>query len=205
MIRIMLIDDHAIVREGLAGLIQKNEDLTIVASASGGAEALEICKQIAIDVILLDLKMPDMDGFEALSRLRALNANLPIVILSSDGRDETLRRALKLGATGFLPKSVRAWDLAQSIRLVARTGRLPHALDLSARFRGADTSSLTDREHDILGELARGSSNEVIAETLGVSLNTVKTHVNRILGKLEATTRTEAVVKALRNGILDID
>ena len=201
----MLTDDHAIVREGLEGLIQKNADLTIVASVGGGAEAIEICKKTAIDVVLLDLKMADMDGFETLSRLRALNPSLAIVILSSDDRDETLRRALKLGATGLLPKSIRAWDLAQSIRLVASTGKLPLAFDLADRLRGAETSNLTDREHDTLAELARGSSNEVIAETLGVSLNTVKTHVNRILGKLDATTRTEAVVKALRKGILSID
>lgn len=205
MIRIMLTDDHAILREGLEGLIQKNADLKIVASVSGGVEAIELCKQIAIDVVLLDLKMPDMDGFETLSRLRASNPNLAIVILSSDDRDETLRRALKLGATGFLPKSIRAWDLAHSLRLVASTGRLPLAFDLAARLRGSETSNLTDRENEILGQLARGSSNEVIAETLGVSLNTVKTHVTRVLGKLNATTRTEAVVKALRNGILNMD
>jgi DNA-binding NarL/FixJ family response regulator len=206
VVRIVLVDDHAVVREGVEGLVKKESALKIVASVGSGAEAIEVCRNEPVDVVLLDLKMPGMDGLETLQRLRAAHPRMAIVILTSDDRDESLRRAMDAGASGFLPKSIRGWDLVQALLTVARTGRLPLLPELAVRLRNATApGSLTSREREILRELARGASNEDISASLGVSVNTVKTHVNSILGKLEATSRTEAVVKALRNGLVDME
>jgi two-component system, NarL family, response regulator len=206
VVRVLLVDDHAVVREGVEGLIRKESALTVVASVGSGAEAIEVCRMTAVDVVLLDLKMPDMDGLETLRRLREEHPRKAIVILTSDDRDESLRRAMEAGASGFLPKSVRGWDLVQALLVVARTGRLPLSPDMVVRLRNATApGSLTAKEREILRELARGASNEEISVAVGVSVNTVKTHVNNILGKLGATSRTEAVVKALRNGLVELD
>ena len=204
--RIVLVDDHAVVREGVEGFIKKETGMAVVASVNSGAEAIAICNAEAIDIVVLDLKMPELDGLETLKILRAAHPRMAIVILTSDDRDESLRRAMEAGASGFLPKSVRGWDLVQALRVVARTGRLPLSSALAARLRNTTApGSLTSREREILRELARGASNEEISVIVGVSVNTVKTHVNNILGKLGATSRTEAVVKAFRSGLAGVD
>lgn len=205
-LRVVIVDDHVIVREGLEGLIRKDESLDVVASVGSGAQALQVCREENVDVVLLDLRMPDMDGVETLRRMRAEHPKLPILILTSDNRDESVRRTMALGASGFLPKSVRSRELADSLKWAVQHGRLPLAPELAARLRAADTQeTLTPREHEILREMARGASNEDIAGTMGVSLSTVKTHVNKVMVKLGASTRTGAVVVAARSGLIDVD
>lgn len=205
-VRVVLVDDHVIVREGLEGLIRKDESLDVVASVGSGAQALQVCREEDVDVVLLDLRMPDMDGAETLRRMRAEHPTLPILILTSDNRDESVRRTMALGASGFLLKSVRSRELADSLKWAVQHGRLPLAPDLAARLHAGDTQdTLTPREHEILREMARGASNEDIAGTMGVSLSTVKTHVNKVMVKLGASTRTGAVVVAARSGLIDVD
>ena len=131
---------------------------------------------------------------------------IALVKTASDNRDESVRRTMALGASGFLPKSVRSRELADSLKWAVQHGRLPLAPDLAERLRAADTQeTLTPREHEILREMARGASNEDIAGTMGVSLSTVKTHVNQVMVKLGASTRTGAVVVAARSGLIDVD
>lgn len=205
-IRILLVDDHALVLEGLEGVLSKHPDFHIAASVNSGAEAIAFCAREAIDVVLLDLKMPGLDGVATCARLREQHPNLAIVMLTSDDRQESVRRAMEAGASGFLPKSMRSWDLAEALRRLSRTGRLPLPTHLAERLRDSDsTPRLTERECQVLRHLASGASNEEIAEAIGLSTNTIKTHLNRILEKLDATTRTEAVIVALRNGLIDVD
>lgn len=205
-IRILLVDDHALVLEGLESVLSKHPDFRVVASVSSGAEAIAACAAQAIDVVLLDLKMTGLDGVATCGQLRAQHPKLSIIMLTSDDRQESIRRAMEAGASGFLPKSIRSWDLAEAVRRSFRTGRLPLPTEVAARLGGSDhLPRLTERECQVLRHLAIGSSNEEIAEAIGVSTNTVKTHLKGILGKLDATTRTEAVVVALRNGLIDVD
>lgn len=205
VIKVVLVDDHAVVREGLEVHIGKDEAMMVVASVGSGTEALDYCRDNPADIVLLDLRMPDMDGFHTLRQLRVRHPQLPILILSSDARDESVRKAIEAGATGFLPKSVRGWDVVSALRVVATTGKLPLSRELKERLRTTLSVPLSTREEEILNELARGASNDDIAASIDVSLHTVKTHVASILGKLGAESRTQAVVMALRRGLIDVE
>jgi DNA-binding NarL/FixJ family response regulator len=206
LVRVLLVDDHSIVREGLEGVIRESKDMLLAGSVGSGKEALGFCRQQAVDIVLLDLRMPDMDGIETLVALKALTPSLHVIVLTSDDREASVRRAMDAGATGFLSKSVRAWDLLEALRKVHRHGRLPLAPELAARVRpDLGFPSLTTREQEVLSEMALGCGNEEISETLGVSLNTVKTHVNSVLTKLGAASRTEAVVMGIRKGLVNIE
>lgn len=206
VIRILLVDDHPLVREGLRGAISSNADMAVVASVGSGKEALAVCERQTVDIVLLDLRMPDMDGMQTLMALKQLKPSPCVIMLTSDDRELSVRKALAAGASGFLSKSVRAWDLTESLRKAAQDGSLPLEPGLAERVVQDEAfPQLTAREQDVLVQMSQGVGNEDIATALGVSLNTVKTHVNAVLTKLGASSRTEAVVIAIRAGRVDID
>lgn len=206
VIHVMLVDDHDLVREGFEGVLRRHTDFAIVASVGSGAKAVQVFPTLsAVDVVLLDVRMHDMDGIETLMALRALDGKVAIVMLASDQRDETVRRAIAGGANGFLLKSIRSWDLAEAVRKVASTGRIPAEFNVAATLKNDAAPRLTERERLLLKLMASGSTNEEIAEVTGISTNTVRSHLSSILNKLDATSRTEAVITAMRSGIIDLD
>lgn len=206
LIKVLLVDDHALVREGLEGVIAKCDDLVVVGSVGSGPEALALCRQQDVHVVLLDMRMPGMDGLEVLAALRQEKPSAAVVMLTSEDREVSVKRALDGGAVGFLSKAIRSWDLSDAIRSVVQHGHLPLSAHLEQRQQQNKAfPGLTSREQEVLVEMAQGGSNEDIAATLDVSLNTVKTHINSIFTKLSVATRTEAVVAALRLGLVDVD
>ena len=208
--RILIVDDHKMVRSGLRTFISVIEDLTCVGEASNGGEAIEQCAALQPDVVLMDLRMPVMDGPTAIEHIRNRFPHVNIIALTTFDDPALARRALEAGAVGYLLKDVEQEELISAIRL-AREGRGVVAANamqaLVARSAGDDTAShgvaLTQRERDILGLVASGLTNPQIAERLLISTSTVNFHVHNLLDKLGAKTRTEAVSIASREGLLE--
>lgn len=211
-IRIVVADDHEVVRAGYAGLLATQADFTVVGTARDGAEAVRVCREQLPDVVLMDVRMPVMDGIEATARLRGPEAPRVLVLTTFD-LDEHVYDALAAGASGFLLKDVTAERLFDAVRVVAAGEALlapaitRRLIAEFARIRpkapaqGA-LSALTPRETDVLRLLAEGLSNPELAERLGVGEETVKTHVSRILSKLGLRDRTQAVVMAYETGLV---
>ena len=204
-IRVLVVDDHPMVRAGLAATISPEPDMTVVASASTGKEGLEQFRQHQPDVTLMDLRMPEMGGVEAISTIRAEFPSAKIIVLSTYQGDEDIFRALEAGAVTYLLKDTLAEKMIGVIREVAGGGRpiLPEvAQTLTSRmFRAA----LTAREVEVLRLVAKGKRNKEIAGELGISDETVQGHVKNILAKLSVHDRTEAVAVAIRRGIVHLD
>jgi len=208
-IRVMLVDDHAVVRSGLSAFLLAHDDLDLVAEASDGAEAVRLCERARPDVILMDLMMPRMDGAAATRTIRERYPTIQVLILTSFKEDNLVQEALKAGAIGYLLKNVTATELAQAIR-AAYQGRptlapeATQALIHAANHYGLPVlgDDLTTRERDVLELMVKGLDNHVIADTLIISRSTVKFHVSNILSKLHATSRTEAVAIALQHNLL---
>ena len=223
-IRVALVDDQVLVRSGFKMLIDSQPDLTVIAEAASGREALQSPAILSADVILMDVRMPDMDGIEATQKLLALpdmhgRPSPPrIVVLTTFDQDEYAFAAIQAGASGFLLKDVQPEDLLSGIRSV-HTGNaviapsttrrlLEHVTALLSRPNGADDetlkliATLTPREHDVFVKVAEGKSNPEIAEELFLSMATVKTHVGRVLSKLNARDRVHVVVIAYQAGVV---
>ncbi len=201
----MIVDDHAVVREGLAAVIGGQRDMQVVASVGSGAEALLLCDQVKPDLVLLDVRMAGMDGLETLTALLERFPRLRVLMLSSQVGDETIFRALKGGAVGYVLKTQPSADLLEAIRR-AHQGRAPLAPEVNARLaERVAYSPLSEREIEVLGRIAHGESNKEIAQTLAISESTVKNHVNSILTKLSASDRTQAVTLALQRGIIELE
>ncbi len=217
-IRILVVDDHAVVREGLRAFLALQEGFEIVGEAADGEEAIERAEQLEPDVILMDLVMPKLDGVSAMRELRRRwggRGHTPhVIVLTSFLDDDRLLPALEAGAAGYLLKNSQPAELARAVR-AAQAGeaiidptaaaRLVHVLSDPDRPRhGADSSleQLTDRERDVLALIAQGRSNKRIALELGISEKTVKTHVGHVLAKLGVTDRTQAAVLAVHHGLL---
>ena len=205
MIRVVLADDHAVVRQGLRTFLDLQDDIEVVAEASDGFEAVEAAAAFDPDVVLLDLVMPGLDGLGALKRLREGRAR--IIVLTSFGDDDKLFAALRGGAAGYLLKDVQPADLVRAIRS-AHAGESPLSPAIATRVveevaQGAVSAhhDLTPRELDVLSLIARGRSNKVIARELGVAEKTVKTHVSHILAKLGVSDRTQAALYAVKQGL----
>jgi NarL family two-component system response regulator LiaR len=214
-IRVLLVDDHAVVREGLRAFLQLQDGLEIVGEAGDGAEAVDEAQRLAPDVIVMDLVMPGLDGVGAMRELRLRAPDSRVIVLTSFLEDDRLLPAIRAGAAGYLLKNVEPTELARAIR-AAHAGqeaiidptvaaRLVHAIADEASPRVQEPERLTRRERDVLGLIARGRSNKRIALELGISEKTVKTHVGHLLAKLGVSDRTQAALLAVQQRLVDDD
>jgi two-component system, NarL family, response regulator LiaR len=208
-IRVMLVDDHAIVRRGLSAFIESQPDLKLVGEAADGSEALSLCERLHPDVILMDLLMPEMDGVATTRLLHSRFPQMAILILTSFKEDQLVQDALEAGAIGYLLKNVTSEELANAIRSVhnGRPALAPEATRVliqatSRRQTPSIGHDLSEREREVLALIMKGMDNQRIAETLIISQATVKFHVSNILSKLHASSRTEAVAIALEHKLL---
>jgi two-component system, NarL family, response regulator LiaR len=210
VIRVLIADDHAVVRQGLRTFLDLQADIDVVGEAADGEEAVAAAAEHAPDVILLDLLMPVLDGVAALRRLREAAPVARVIVLTSFGEDERLFAALRAGAAGYLLKDVEPAELVRAIR-TAHAGQSPLSPAVAARVieelasggaRGAPADELTPRELEVLRLIARGRSNKRIALELGVAEKTVKTHVSHVLAKLGLSDRTQAALYAVREGLV---
>jgi DNA-binding NarL/FixJ family response regulator len=201
-LRVFTVDDHPLLREGIAALIQTEEDLLVVGEASNGLEAVEKFPSLRPDVTLMDLQMPIMNGMDAIASIRQLDPQAKIIVLTTYGGDILARRALKAGASGYILKSTIRRDLLEAIRAVHGGGRYISqqiAAELAEHYAGDD---LSEREIEVLRSVAAGMSNKMIASVLSISEATVKAHINNIMVKLGASDRTHAVSIAMVRGYL---
>jgi DNA-binding NarL/FixJ family response regulator len=205
MIRVVLVDDHAVVRAGLAQLLASADDIDVVGEASDGDEAVQVVVDRGADVVLMDLSMPNVDGNEATRRLQAAAPGTHVVVLTSFSDRGRILDALDAGAVGYLLKDAEPDELVRGIRAAAR-GESPlapkaaHAV-LTARSEPAPAQQLTDREREVLGLLSDGLPNKLIARRLGISEKTVKAHLTRVFQSIGVTDRTAAALWAQRQGI----
>jgi DNA-binding NarL/FixJ family response regulator len=204
MIRILTVDDHPLLRDGIAAVFEAQEDMTLVGQASNGREAIESFRSLRPDVTLMDLRMPDMSGIEAITAIRAEFPNARIIVLTTYAGDAQAAAALKAGAVGYLLKNLVRKELIETIRAVhGGKRRVPPEIATEIAEHVAD-DALTGREIEVLRRVAAGKSNKLIAVELDISEGTVKTHMKSILPKLDASDRTHAVMIALKRGILDL-
>jgi NarL family two-component system response regulator LiaR len=205
-IRIMLVDDHAVVRSGLGAFLSVNPDLELVGEAENGEQAVVRSNLLKPDVILMDLMMPVMDGVAATQAIKKQNPQIQIVALTSFQEDELVQNALKAGAVGYLMKNVTARELAAAIK-AAKDGKMtlsPEAAQalVRANQQAEETETLTDREREVLKLMVEGLNNAEIAERLVISLSTVKYHISNILMKLGVDNRVSAVSLALQRKLV---
>jgi DNA-binding NarL/FixJ family response regulator len=203
-IRILIADDHNVVRQGLAALLNTVPDFKVIAQAADGNEAVECFKKHQPDVTLMDLRMPKLSGVEAVAQIRRLNAAARVIVLTTFDGDEDIYRALQAGAKAYLLKGMFGEELIDAIRAVhAGRSRIPAVVAerLAERVQG---SELTPRELDVLKAIVAGRSNKEIGADLAISEATVKTHINNILSKLGVTDRTQAATTALQRGIVQL-
>ncbi len=203
-IRILIADDHSVVREGLVSLVKRKSDMVVVAEASNGREAVQLWKEHRPEVTLLDLRMPELDGVGAIKEIRELDENAHIVVLTTYDGDEDIYRAIKAGAKAYLLKDTARDALVETVRRVhAGETYLPPQLaaKLAERVSG---EALSPREIDVLQRMAVGKSNKEIGAELFISEGTVKTHIKSIFSKLDVVSRTEAVARATRRGLIQL-
>ena len=203
-IRILCVDDHQLLREGIAAVVEGQSDMKLVGEATNGQEAIEGFKRYRPDVTLMDLRMPEMNGIEAIRAIRAEFPTARIIVLTTYAGDALAVKALKAGASGYLLKNLLRKELLDTIRAVhAGQRRIPPEIAAAIAEHAAD-DALTAREIEVLRRVAAGKSNKVIAGELEISENTVKAHMQSILPKLDASDRTHAVMIALKRGILHV-
>ena len=206
-IRVMLVDDHAMVRKGLATFLKVFEDLQLAGEAESGAAAIKLCGEVLPDVVLMDMFMPDMDGADATLIIRQKYPQVQVIALTSFKEGNLIKKALEAGAIAYLLKDVSADDLVRAIR-AAHAGRATlspeaaQALVETANQSPTPGLNLTEREREVLALMVEGFNNTQIAGKLTVSPSTIKSHVSNVLSKLGVTSRTEAVTLALRAHLL---
>jgi DNA-binding NarL/FixJ family response regulator len=204
VIRVLAVDDHPLLREGIAALIGSEEDMELIAEASNGREAVEQFRRHHPDVTLMDLQMPEMSGIDALSAIRGEFPDARIIVLTSYAGDIQISRALRGGARGYLLKDMLRKELLETIRAVHAGHKRLSSEAAAGIAEHATDDSLTPRETDVLRLIAAGNANKEIATQLGLTEETVKSHVRNILPKLGANDRTHAVTIALKRGIIDL-
>lgn len=212
-IRVLIADDHTVVRDGLAAVLSRRPDITVVGEASNGIEAVEKAAQLHPDVILMDLRMPEMDGAEAMRRIREQDPDVRFLVLTTFDNDEYIFEAIQAGAKGYLLKDASREDLFRAVVAVYRgesliqpavaSRVLDRFVELSQRTVPGET--LSEREIEVLRLMARGAANKEIAVALVISESTVKTHIANIFQKLDVNDRTEAVTTALQKGIIRLE
>ena len=208
MISVLIADDHLVVREGLRAILEAAADLSLVGEAAGGAEAVRLVGELLPDVVLMDLRMPGVDGIEAIRQIKARHPAVEIVILTTYDDDEYIVRGLRAGARGYLLKDASRKVLFETIRAAARgESLLPSAVveKVVAHLvepRPVEAEGLSEREREVLALLAQGAANKEIAAHLHITERTVKAHVAGIFNKLGVNSRAEAVAVALRSGLL---
>jgi DNA-binding NarL/FixJ family response regulator len=203
-IRVLCVDDHPIVLDGVAAIINLQPDMMLAGAAATGLEALERFVELRPDVALVDLRLPDMSGFELIKRIKDRSPNARIIVLSSHDGDVDIQRALEAGAQGYVAKGLVRDELLEVIRSVhSGKRRLPAAVAQKLAEHMAD-EKISPRELEVLSLMAAGKRNKEIAGELSIAEDTVKMHVRNILSKLQVSDRTEAVTIALRRGIIDL-
>jgi DNA-binding NarL/FixJ family response regulator len=204
LIRVLTVDDHALLRNGIAGLVNAEPDMKMIAEAATGVEAVNQFRQHRPDITLMDLQMPDMSGIEAIIGIRSDFPEARIIVLTTYSGDVQVVRALRAGARGFLLKGRVNRELLDAIRAVhAGQKRIPP--EIAAQLADhAGEEDLSPRELEVLGLIARGNANKEIAARLAITEETVKSHITKILAKLSANDRTHAVTIGLKRGIIDL-
>ena len=213
-IKILIVDDHAVVRDGLVTMLGRQTDFVVAGQAVNGLEAVEKARELKPDVILMDLRMPQLDGVGAMNQIREQDQYVKFIVLTTYDTDEYIFDAIDAGAKGYLLKDASREDLFHSVRAVHRgesliePGVAAKVLDrlaqMSRQARDGGSQVLSDRELEVLRLMAAGAANKNIASDLAISESTVKTHVTNIFQKLEVNHRTEAVTQALQRGIIKL-
>jgi NarL family two-component system response regulator LiaR len=207
-IRVMIVDDHLMVRRGLATFLRAAPDLELVGEAASGAEAIQVCGQVRPNVVLMDLKLPNLDGIAATRAIRSAHPEIQVIAVTSSQEDGLVSEALRAGAIGYLLKDVGVMGLGDAIR-AARAGHptlspeATHALVRQATAPASPGGGLTQREREVLALMVKGISNSQIAERLVLSRSTVNFHVSNVLGKLGVSSRTQAVSLALQQHLVE--
>jgi two-component system NarL family response regulator len=203
-IRVMIVDDHPIVRQGFAGMLATEPNIVVVAEAANGQQAIDLFRQHRPDITLMDLRMPVVSGVEAITSIRKEFPKSRFIVLTTYDGDEDIYRALQSGAQGYLLKSMYCDEIIDAIRTVNEGRRyipMPVATRLAERMAGSD---LTSREIEVLELIVKGNSNKQIADVLAITEPTVKGHVSNILGKLGVGDRTQAATAAIQRGIIHL-
>ena len=207
-VRILVTDDHPVVRAGLSGMLSGEPDFEVVGEAQNGKEAVAFAGELKPDVVLMDLRMPEMDGVTAIQHIKSSYPDVHILVLTTYESDADILRAIETGATGYLLKDTPREELFGAIRMVAQ-GQSPLAPGVAARLmqrvRNPEEEGLSTREIEVLELVAHGTSNKAIAKQLWVSETTVKSHMLHIFDKLGVTDRTAAVTEALKRGIIRLE
>jgi DNA-binding NarL/FixJ family response regulator len=204
VIRVLTVDDHALIREGVAALIADQKDMHLVGEASNGREAIEQFRSHRPDITLMDLQMPEMNGINALIAIRSEFSDARIIVLTTYAGDALCKRAMKAGAQAYILKGNVRKDLLDTIRAVRAGKKILHA-DVAAELAThAADDALSEREIEVLSLIAAGNSNKLVADQLAISEDTVKGHVKSILSKLGVNDRTHAVTAALKRGIIEL-
>jgi len=214
-IKVLIADDHAVVRDGTRQILEREEDIKVVAEAADGAEAVKLAGSAHPDVAIVDINMPNVDGIEATRQIKSLYPNIAVLILSAYDDDQFVFSLLEAGAAGYLLKSVRGRELVEAVRQVHAGESVLHpaiARKVLNRFvpapgkaPGQKPEVLSDREMEVMRLATRGLSNQQIADELFLSLRTVQAHLGHIFNKLQVSSRTEAVVRALKEGWVTLE
>ena len=211
-IRVMITDDHPVVREGLSAMLSREKDIEVVGEAVNGNEAIEKARDLKPDIVLMDLRMPEVDGVEAMRRIRAENSDIKFIVLTTYDNDEYIFQGIEAGARAYLLKDSPREEMFKAIRVVSEGGSLIEpavAGRVLDRFASLSRQvqmpeALSEREVEVLKLIAQGTSNKIIATSLNISESTVKTHIQSIFNKLEVNDRTEAVTEAIKKGIITL-
>jgi len=203
-IRVLTVDDHALIREGIAALIANQKDMSLVGEASNGREGVEQFRLHRPDVTLMDLQMPEMNGIDALIAIRSEFPEARIIVLTTYAGDALCKRAMKAGAQAYILKGNVRKDLLDTIRAIRAGKKFIHAEVAAELASHAADDSLSEREIEVLSLIAAGNSNKLVADQLAISEDTVKGHVKSILSKLGVNDRTHAVTAALKRGIIEL-